>query len=153
MTLKPFSLVVALAAFFTLSVAQAQIYTCTFKNGTSVKINDHFDGDPTVQNHNAITYVHYNQAGKADLALTAVAIGWVNQAHAVTEYYRFKNGDYNYVALHDGLTPFDGLSIYKGTQLIAKQPCTGDGWSPALDPSSTALPNDDDGQFADTFMQ
>lgn len=148
-----YSIAVALTASFPLSAAHAQIFTCTFANGTSVKINDHFDGDPTTKNHNAVDYFHYDKAGLADLAMTAVAIGWVNQAHAVTEYYRFQNGDYSYVALHDGLLSFDGLTVYKGTQLIAKQPCTDDGWSPALDPSSSALPNDSDGQLADTFMQ
>ncbi|EPY8428209.1 hypothetical protein MXM45_22825 [Citrobacter cronae] len=34
---------------------------------------------------------------------------------------------WSYSTGSDGLTPFDSLSIYRGAQLIAKQPCTGDG--------------------------
>lgn len=145
-------LTVVLAALFTLSAAHAQVFTCTFKNGTTVKINDHFDGDPTAQNHNTINYFHYNQAGKADLYLTAVAMGWANQNHMITEYYRFQSRDYNYIALHDGVMNFDGLKVYKGSTLVAKQACTNGGWSPALDPTSSILPNDMDGDIADTYL-
>ena len=50
---------IVMTALLTLSVAHAQVFTCTFNKGISVKINDHFDSDPTTPNHNAINYVHY----------------------------------------------------------------------------------------------
>lgn len=143
---------VVLMAFFTISAARAQVFTCTFQNGASIKIDDHYDGDLQKQPSKVIDYYHYNPTGQKDLHLTAVAMGWANQNHMITEYYRFQSRDYNYIALHDGAMNFDGLKVYKGSTLVAKQACTNGGWSPALDPTNSVLPNDMDGDIADTYL-
>lgn len=146
---------VVLTAFFTFSTAHAQDSWCNVKNGTAAEINDHFDGDPMAENHNTIDYFHYNKAGKADFHLKATAIGWVNHMHAISQYYRFSNGSYQYIAASEAgfgdIPPFEGLKIYKGTTLIAKQICV-NGWQPFIDPSISVLPNDMDGSIAATFF-
>jgi len=58
---------------------------------------------------------------------------------------------YNTIAIHDGVTGFDGLNAFQGTALVAKQVCIHGGWSHAL--THSTHPNDMDGSVADTFMQ
>ncbi len=58
---------------------------------------------------------------------------------------------YNTIAIHDGVTGFDGLNVFQGTALVAKQVCIHGGWSLAL--THSTLPNDTDRPVADTFVQ
>lgn len=141
-----FIAIVLMALFFNSNTSAADddfpqdpvISVCRFSDGSSVQVYP-FDGQTR--------YAHYDKADKNDLFLSATGCGFNNIQHTVEESIRFHRGQYDYVAVHDPFTPFDGVLVCKGKQVIARKPCT-NGWSPYLiDPVEAGQLQDDGNDY------